>query len=125
MGMINPVDAKLSFGSGTYSTACENVLSLNKAQTERMKVEVIVTTAMAAGTNDTFTFKVQGSDDGSSFSDIAVTDAIAKSTLTAGANVSIPIPDGVNKKFLKVTSSCSGTATAGAYKAYLDTYLGI
>ena len=124
MGMINPVDAKLSFGAGKYSDgACPDTLSLNMAQTERMKVEAVVTSAFAGGTS--IALKLQGSDDGTTFEDVASAGSIVTAELTKGASFTLPIPDGVNKKFLKVTFAATGTFTAGELEAYLDTYLGI
>lgn len=124
MGMINPVDKLLSFGEASYSdAACPNTLDLNAAQTERMKVEVAIEEAYTGGTN--VTFKLQGSDNNSTWKDVSTSGAVVTADLTEGARISLPIPDGMNFRYLKVTIAATGSYTKGKAAAYLDTYLGI
>lgn len=124
MGMINPLDALLSFGKGSYSDkACPDTINVNQAQTERMKVECVVDTAFAGGTS--IALKLVGSDDGTSFEEVASAGTVLLADLTEGATFTLPIPDGVNKQYYKVTFATTGTFTAGELSAYLDTYLGI
>lgn len=122
---IAPKDYMTSFGEVALAsgTACENILNVNKADASRMKVNLVVTETATGGTS--VVFKLQGSDDNSSYSDLAVTPSIALSALAAGANFAIPIPDGYNKKYLKVAVAKSGTFTAGKVEAAVDAYLGI
>lgn len=125
MGMINPVDALLSFGEAAYSAnpaALPNVIDVNAAQTERMKAEVQCTVDFAGGTS--IALKLQGSDNNSDFTEVAGK-TIALAALKAGANFTLPIPDGVNYRYYKVTFAETGTFTAGKLTGYLDTYLGI
>lgn len=125
MGMINPVDKKLSFGEAVLkdASACPDTLSLNNAQTERMKVEVSCTEDAAGGTS--IALQLEGSDNGTSFAPIGGAQTVVLASLKEGNTFTLPIPDGVNKKFLKVTCAKTGTFTAGKIAAYLDTYLGI
>lgn len=126
MAMINKADKLLSFGAIAFSdgTEMENTLSVNKAQTERMKVEVNVKEAAAGGTSVNFILKGCETE-GGSYTAISETGAIVTAKLTAGASFTLPIPDGVNFPFLKVTATKVGSFTAGSAEAYVDTYLGL
>lgn len=122
MAMINPADALLSFGAIDYDdTAFPNVIDLNEGQTERMKVEVQVTEDFTGGTSIAFVLK--GSDDDSTYVTIG-TVTVALADLVTGNVATIPIPDGVNYRYLKIANTITGTFTGGAATAYLDTYLG-
>lgn len=115
------IDKALSFGEVTQAT-CENILNLGKTSAERMVVRAHVTEAATGSTG--LTLKVQGSANGiSGWTDIAVLPAaIPVADLTAGAEVSLPLPEGYEKQYLKVTASGPSTIKM---QAYLDVYVGI
>lgn len=126
MAFRGPVDALLSFGELALSeagTELPNTLDLNVAQTERMSVKVQVAEAAAGGTSVTVTLK--GSDNGSSFTTIGAAKTVALAGLTEGAEIALPIPDGLNNRYLKVEVTKSGTFTKGKLTGYIDTYLGL
>ena len=115
------IDKALSFGEVTQA-ACENILNLGATSADRMIVRAHVTEAATGSTG--LTLKVQGSDNGTSgWTDVAVTPvAVPVADLKAGAEVSLPIPEGYGKQYLRVNASGPSTIKMDAY---LDVYMGI
>lgn len=125
MAMMGPVDALLCFGECALkdAAALPNTLDLNKAQTERMRVEVQVEEAAAGGTS--IALKLEGSNDNSEFVTVGAALTVTTAEMTAGATFSLPIPDGKNYRYYKVTCAKTGSFTAGKLTAYIDPYMGI
>ena len=122
---ISKLDKRLSFGSVTFTSgiqALADVLQIDKAQPDRMMVNCIVTTAAAGGTS--IVIAVQGSDDNSNYATVAQSGSILLADLTLNKNIEIAIPNGWNKKYMRVAVISTGTFTAGKIEAALDTYIG-
>lgn len=123
---VAPKDYMTSFGDIALASATDaaNILNLNKADASRMSVVFQVTTAAAGGTS--LVFKVQGCDtENGTYTDLAVSPSVLLADLTVGKVVSVPIPAGYNKKYLKAVVAKTGTFTAGVVSAQIDSYLGI
>lgn len=123
--MLGKYDAHISFGKCALKdgTACTNILDINKADPARLAVNVIVTTAATGGTS--ITVKLQGCDtQGGTYKDISVSPVIPVAELTAGKNISLPIPSGAEYKFMRVSVVKEGTFTAGEIEAAIDSYIG-
>lgn len=122
---IAKYDAALSFGEGALAsaTALENVLELGAADPARMAVNVIVKEAAVGGTS--VVFNVQGSNNNTDYATVAQSMAVTTANLKAGANIAVPVPQGWNYKFMKVTLTKSGSFTGGKVEAALDVYQGV
>lgn len=123
--MIGPVDKLLNFGECSLSSqaALPDTINVGKSQTERMSVSVQCTETASGGTS--IALQLEGSDDGTSFAPIGSAQTVTVAQLKAGANFALPIPEGVNKPYLKVTCAKTGSFTAGKLNAFVDTYMGI
>lgn len=90
---------------------------INQITTLAITVDETATAAGAA----TVTFSVQDSADNSSFADVAVTAAIGKATLAAGAQVLIPMPV-VHRRYVRAYYTvATGPLTAGKFSAQIVT----
>jgi len=76
--------------------------------------------ATAAGAA-TVTFAVQDSADGAAFADVAVTAAIGKALLTAGAQIIIPMPTSLRRYCRVFYTVTTGPLTAGKFSAQVVT----
>lgn len=122
--MIAKYDAALNFGEAALTaSACPDVLDLDKGQPDRMAVNVIVTADAVGGTS--VVFNVEGSKDNSTYTVVSSSKAVAVADLKVGTNVSVPIPQGWDYKYMKVTFTKSGSFTAGKVKAAIDVYQGV
>lgn len=120
--MIAKYDAALSFGKAALAsaTAFPDELFLDKADPARMAVHVTIEGA-AGGTS--IAFKIQGKNEGGTYTDVSTTPAVALADLNKG--VDIPVPQGWNYQYMKVTMTKSGSFTAGEALAALDVYQGV
>ena len=78
---------------------------------------VTVSEAAAAAGAATVTISVQDSADNSSFADVAVTAAIPKASLPAGAQVVIPMPTKMRRYCRVNYAIATGPLTAGKFSA--------
>lgn len=114
------IDKALYFGKVEIGS-CENTLNLGKTSAGRMVIRANVTKAAVGSTG--LTLKLQGSDSATgTFTDIASSLVIPVASLTAGAEVALPVPEGYDKPFLKLAAS---GPTSIEMEAYLDVYLGL
>lgn len=122
---LGRMDALENFGNAILATATEfsNVIQKDKGDIRRMRVVAQVTTAAAGGTSVTLTLK--GSNDNTSYTELASTPAIVTAKLTKGATFDMGIPETANFKYYKVAITKSGTFTAGEMSAQIDTYMGV
>jgi hypothetical protein len=123
---ISRFDAALYLGTAEPTSAATlalgNVLKLDKAQAGRMRVNFIVETALAGGTN--CTFLVQGSNDNSNWATVESSPAVATASLVKDANFDVGVPQNFNYKYLRAAVTTTGTYTAGKISAALDVYQG-
>lgn len=77
-------------------------------------------TATAAGAA-TVTFSLQDSADNSTFTDVAVTGAVPKASLAAGAQVLIPMPSKHRRYVRAYYTVATGPLTAGKFSAQIVT----
>lgn len=77
-------------------------------------------TATAAGAA-TVTFSLQDSADNSTFTDVAVTGAVPKASLAAGAQVLIPMPSKHRRYVRTYYTVATGPLTAGKFSAQIVT----
>lgn len=110
----------------TASAASTDVIDFGQANPNsgiNHKTSLAITvdeTATAAGAA-TVTFSVQDSADNSSFADVAVTAAIGKAALPAGAQVLIPMPV-VHRRYVRAYYTvATGPLTAGKFSAQIVT----
>lgn len=110
----------LSGGSGAFPT----VIEIGKSQPDRMLVRIRCNEACTGGTS--VQFKLQASDDNSSYADIgSLSETVTAAQGVLGKEVQIMIPEGFAKKYLRVNAVVTGTFSAGKFDAWVDTYLGI
>lgn len=121
--MRNYPDANLYFGECSLAGAFANTVAIGASQPDRMHVRIFVTTDFAGGTN--MAFKVQGKKGAGNYADLTGSTTVVLANLKKGKEVVIEIPEGVDVDTLKVVGTASGTFTAGAAEAYLDTNLGL
>ena len=123
---ISRLDKALSFGEASPTSATTlalaDVIDLKKAQVGRMAVNFIVETAAVGGTN--YTLVVQGSDNNSSWTTVASSEAIATASLVKDANFKVFIPENFNYRYIRAAVTSTGTYTAGKISAALDVYQG-
>lgn len=121
--MKNFPDIELSFGKAPASTGVfEKEVFIGKSQPGRMHVRFFVTTAAAGGTS--LTFKLQGKNEGGSYTDVAASPAVVTAKLTEGAEVVLEIPENWNYEYMKAVATPAGSFSAGEVSAWIDTYLG-
>lgn len=101
-----------------FATALRNVGS-----GQDVELVINVATAASSGTATTVTFALQDSSDNSTFGDVVASTAIAKTALTAGAEVlRIPLPRTLQRYVQVNYTVATGPLTAGAFTAYLTTH---
>ena len=89
----------------------------NTGMSDHLGLSITVDEAATAAGAATVTFSIQDSADNSSFADIAVTPAIAKTALTLGAQVVIPMPK-LHRRYVRVNYTvATGPLTAGKFSA--------
>lgn len=82
---------------------------------------ITVDAAATASGSATVTFSIQDSADNSTFADVAVTAAIGKASLTAGARFPIPMPVALRRYVRVYYTVATGPLTAGAFSAQVVT----
>lgn len=121
--LINRGDAKVQFGAVELKNGAAefpNVLDIGKGDVNHFSVEFLVADA-AGGTSATFS--LLGSDDNSSYEEVATSVAIPLVDLAKGVNVAIP--RGFNKRYLKAKlKAVAGSFTSGTVEAWVDTFVG-
>ena len=90
---------------------------LNANTTLAITVDEAATAAGAA----TVTFSMQDSADNSTFTDVAVTGAVPKASLAAGAQVLIPMPSKHRRYVRTYYTVATGPLTAGKFSAQIVT----
>lgn len=108
----------------TASAASENYINLGAAGdlglADDLQLMINVTTAADAVGSATVTFSLQ-CDDNTSFSSaktVLVSDAIGKATLVAGYTLFLPIPVGLDEKYMRLYYTvATGPLTAGNFDA--------
>lgn len=106
----------------TVTAASTDVIDFGQANpntglTDHLSMAITVDEAATAVGAATVTFAVQDSADNSSFVDVAVTAAVAKTDLTAGAQFVIPMP-GKHRRYVRVNYTvATGPLTAGKFSA--------
>ncbi|MBR0568366.1 hypothetical protein J5J83_19770 [Azoarcus sp. L1K30] len=106
----------------TSSAASTDVIDFGQANPNSGMsghLSAVITTDEAATASGaaTVTFSVQDSADNSSFADVAVTAAIGKASLTAGAQIVIPMPI-KHRRYVRVYYTVgTGPLTAGKFSA--------
>ena len=122
--MKNFPDVELYFGEASLSSgAFAKEVEIGKSQPGRMHVRFFVTEDAAGGTS--VVFKLQGKEEGGSFTDIASSVAIPSAQLKAGTEVVVEIPESFKGVALKAVATPSGSFSAGKAEAWIDTYLGL
>ena len=117
-------DAMLNFGEVELTSGEKefpNVLFLDKADAQRMSVAATLKEKATGGTS--VILKLKGSNDNAIYTDISTSASVSLAELENG--VSVSIPNGYNKKYLKLFVSCTGTFTSGKLEAGIDTYTGV
>lgn len=110
----------------TSSAASTDVIDYGQANPnsgmgQNVTMAITVDEAATASGSATVTFSVQDSADNSTFSDVAVTGAIGKATLVAGAQVLIPMPV-VHRRYVRTYYTvATGPLTAGKFSAQVVT----
>jgi hypothetical protein len=123
-------DALNSFGAVSLVTSPytgANILAHDGDVLENYKVDLFARTDAAGGTSAVF--KLQGSADGSSWTDLAATGSIALASLKAAdgkrcASITIPETAEDYKQF-RILVVPTGTFTAGTFEALLNTAIGV
>jgi len=88
---------------------------------DRANMVITVDASATAAGAATVTFAVQDSADGAAFADVAVTAAIGKALLTAGAQIIIPMPTSL-RRYCRVNYTVgTGPLTAGKFSAQVVT----
>lgn len=101
----------IDFGQANPNSGMHGCLSMV------VTVDVAATAVGAA----TVTFSVQDSADNSTFADVAVTAAIGKASLTAGAQIVIPMPV-THRRYVRLNYTvATGPLTAGKFSAQVVT----
>ena len=120
MSMIERKDADLDFGTFTLasSTVFENVLDLGESEADHFGVNFAITTAAAGGTS--WTPKLQGSSDGSTWADLVV--GAAQTSTAAGEGITLYFPRESGVRYVRPNITKSGTYTAGVVSAAVDAY---
>ena len=112
----------------TVSAASTDVIDFgqlnpNSGMSDRLDLSITVDEAVAAAGAATVTFSIQDSADNSTFADIALTAAIAKTSLPIGAQVTIPMPN-THRRYVRVYYTVgTGPLTAGKFSAQIVTGL--
>lgn len=89
----------------------------NTGMSDMLKMVITVGAAVTASGAATVTFAVQDSADNSSFADVAVTAAIPKASLVAGAQIVIPMPV-IHRRYVRLNYTvATGPLTAGNFSA--------
>jgi hypothetical protein len=110
----------------TSSAASSDVIDFGQTNPstgmcECVTMAITVDEAATASGSATVTFSIQDSADNSSFADVAVTAAIGKASLTAGAQVLIPMPV-KHRRYVRVYYTvATGPLTAGKFSAQVVT----
>ncbi len=94
-------------------------LNPNSGMGQNTTVAITVDEVAAAAGAATVTFSVQDSADNSSFADVAVTAAIGKATLVAGAQVLIPMPVAHRRYVRAYYTVATGPLTTGKFSAQI------
>ena len=110
----------------TVSAASTDAIDFGQANPDigmddRSNLVITVDEAAAASGAATVTFSVQDSADNSTFADVAVTAAIGKATLVAGAQVVIPMPTKLRRYCRAYYTIGTGPLTAGKFSAQIVT----
>lgn len=106
----------------TVTAASTDVIDFGQANpntglTDHLSMAITVDEAATAVGAATVTFAVQDSADNSSFADVAVTAAVAKTDLTAGAQFVIQMPV-KHRRYVRVNYTvATGPLTAGKFSA--------
>lgn len=120
-------DAALNFGAVTLgaagTTACANVLQIDKADPSYRAVNFIVETAAVGGTS--VQLLIQGSNDNSTYVTVAESPVILEAKLVKDANFDVHIPQDWNYKYMRAAVTGAGTHTAGKITACMDVYPGV
>lgn len=106
----------------TSSAASTDVIDFGQANPnsgmgQNLTMAFTVDEAATASGAATVTFSVQDSADNSTFADVAVTGAIGKASLTAGAQVLIPMPIKHRRYVRAYYTVATGPLTAGKFSA--------
>lgn len=106
----------------TASAASTDVIDFGQANPntgmdDRTSMVITVDEAATASGAATVTISVQDSADNSTFADVAVTAAIGKASLTAGAQVVIPMPTKLRRYCRVYYTVATGPLTAGKFSA--------
>ena len=108
----------------TASAASTDVIDFgqtnpNSGINQNTTMAITVDETATAGGSATVTFSVQDSADNSTFADVAVTAAIGKASLTAGAQVLIPMPVQHRRYVRAYYTVATGPLTAGKVSAQI------
>lgn len=110
----------------TVSAATTDVIDFgttnpNTGMSDLLKMVFTVSAAVTAAGAGTVTFSIQDSADNSSFADVAVTAAIGKASLPAGAQVIIPMPVTHRRYVRGYFTIGTGPLTGGTFSAQVVT----
>ncbi|MFZ2972238.1 MAG: Bbp16 family capsid cement protein [Ferribacterium limneticum] len=110
----------------TASAASTDVIDFGQANPNsglNNNVTMAITTdeAATASGSATVTFSIQDSADNSTFADVAVTAAVAKSTLVSGYQILIPMPTKLRRYVRVYYTVATGPLTAGKFSAQVVT----
>lgn len=122
------IDSLLEFSKGQAPTSTGDTVSTNVVDTgaahdegigEPMYLHIGVTEGVTSGGSATVAFALQTSADNASWSDVVVTKAYNVADLTAGKQIAVRLPIGL-QRYIRVAYRIGTAAlTGGAFNAYL------